>query len=300
MMQTDAMEISSKKPIFQNMGDFSVDMEEDNCLSAECEQASINFEEGIFVLLPDEMRLEIFSKLIEENDWETLNTALRVNWRWKVEIEELWRVHCEKSKLLKDEHIWAKKGKNWKWVCACLTKIYDPENTQTAFGSSQKTVSVGESKYEGEWKDGKKDGVGRMWWHNGDRYLGDWKNDAKEGYGFMIWENGDHYEGSWRQDLRHGLDAKYMYANGGTFSGSYVNDERQGEGSFVWPDGDSFKGTWQSGGRRGKGTLTLKDGTVLEQEWNESPYVNYSDSLPEKHPQGNQQQPTHPSHPHSG
>lgn len=258
-------------------------------------------EEGIFVFLPDEMRLEIFSKLIEENNWESLNTASRVNWRWRAEIDELWRKHAERQQLLKDEDMWAKKGKNWKWVSACLTKTFAQEEEKTGFGSSQKIVAVGESKYEGEWQDSKKNGVGRIWWHNGDRYLGDWVNDAKDGYGFMIWENGDRYEGTWRQDLRHGDKSQYFYSNGGFFCGTYVNDERQGNGEFVWPDGDKFVGVWQSGGRRGKGQLILKDGTVIEQEWNESPYVNYSDILPEKYPLSPaEQQSLESSHPHSG
>jgi len=274
------------KNLFENLGDFATP----------CANSITTFEEGIFVLLPDEMRLEIFSKLVAENDWANLNAACGVNWRWKVEIEEIWRNYCEKQNLLQDEQIWVQKGKNWKWVCACLTTIVQ-ESEKNGFGSTQRTIAVGESKYEGEWKDGKKEGVGRMWWHNGDRYLGDWKGDTKDGYGYMIWANGDNYEGTWKQDLRHGEDAKYTYANGGTFVGTYVNDERHGEGSYYWPDGDCFKGTWQSGGRKGKGVLITKDGNAIEQEWNESPYVNYSDAVPAKYPTA----PAHESsHPNSG
>lgn len=272
------------KSLFENLGDFS----------SPCSN-NTTFNEGIFVLLPDEMRLEIFAKLIEENDWANLNAASCVNWRWKVEIEELWRKYCEKQDLLQDEQIWARKGKNWKWVCACLTTIVQQENETNGFGSTQKAISVGESKYEGEWKEGKKEGVGRMWWHNGDRYLGDWKQDTKDGFGFMIWANGDNYEGDWKQDLRHGENAKYTYANGGTFVGTYINDERHGEGSYYWPDGDCFKGTWQSGGRKGKGVFISKDGTTTEQEWNESPYVNYSDAIPAKYPTAPSHQSSHPN-----
>jgi len=280
----------SKMP-FQNMGDYSLPQQQ---------QCHNTFEEGIFVLLPDEMRLEIFAKFIEENDWESLAAASRVNWRWNLEIEELWRKHAERAQLLKDEEIWAKKGKNWKWLCKCLTNTIQQSEIKTGFGSTETVTTPGESKFEGEWKDGKKEGVGRMWWNNGDRYIGDWKNDAKDGFGYMIWEHGDQYEGPWKQDLRHGPNSYYTYLNGGVFKGSYTNDERHGEGSFIWPDGDCFKGTWQSGGRKGKGTLILKDGTTFEQEWNESPYVNYSDELPAKYPETQQTQTQQVSHPHSG
>lgn len=277
---------TSCQQAFENLGDFA--------------QLGAKIEEGIFVLLPDEMRLEVFEKLIIENDWSTLNTASQVNWCWKQEIEYLWRKHCERNQLLMDEEIWAKKGKNWKWVCQCLTRFFHLENAPDGFGSTHKSVAAGEAKYEGEWKDGKKEGVGRMWWNNGDRYLGDWKNDTKDGSGYMMWENGDIYEGSWKQDLRHGESAYYFYSNGGKFQGDYVNDERHGPGVFYWPDGDRFEGTWQSGGRHGKGKLILKNGTVIEQEWNESPFVNYSEGLPAKHPDGTTPSTPAPSHPHSG
>jgi len=244
----------------------------------------MDVEESLLEMLPNEMRAEIFSKLIEDQDWTTLGRACAVSWRWKIEIERLWRNHCTRNNLLVDEENWMKKGKHWKWVSACVTKIFDKEENKEGFGTCQKT-SYGpvEIKYEGEWKDNKKNGVGRIWWSNGDRYLGDWANDSKEGFGYMMWENGDSYEGNWRADLREGSDCKYTYANGGVFQGCYTNDERHGEGSFIWPDGERFVGTWKAGGRFGKGTLYTKNGPV-DQEWEESPFVNYSEALPAKCP----------------
>ena len=38
-------------------------------------------------------------------------------------------------------------------------------------------------KYEGEWKNGLKEGKGIMYYNDGRRYKGDWKNDLKEGKG---------------------------------------------------------------------------------------------------------------------
>jgi len=239
---------------------------------------------SLIEMLPNEMRSEIFTKLIEAKDWKTLCRACEVSWSWKIEIERLWRNYCVHNQFVTDEKIWEKKGKNWKWVCAALTKIFEKDEQKEGFGCCPKS-SYGpvEIRYEGEWKDNKKNGVGRIWWSNGDRYLGDWVNDAKEGYGYMLWENGDCYEGDWKKDLREGTQCTYTYSNGGTFIGTYSNDERHGEGAFVWPDGERFVGQWKSGGRFGKGVLYTKNGPV-EQEWEESPFVNYSEGLPSKYP----------------
>ena len=41
-----------------------------------------------------------------------------------------------------------------------------------------------------------------MYWKNGDRYEGDYKNDKREGKGIMYWNDGDKYEGDWKNDKR--------------------------------------------------------------------------------------------------
>jgi hypothetical protein len=252
-----------------------------------------NLDHGIFAVLPPEMRIEIFEKLIEMQEWETLNKASCVNSIWHTEIETLWRKSCERSKILNDEELWALKGRNWKWICSCVTKIItDQEHITEPFGVTKLTYSEGECTYEGEYVNGKREGVGRMVWSNGDRYLGDWKNGSKDGIGYMVWSNGDFYEGGWKQDTREGQNIKYLYANGGKYFGSYLNDERQGPGRYYWPDGDSFEGEWQAGGRVGKGFLILKDGTRIEQEWRESPNTNYSTTIPSKCPSVEPSPPT--------
>lgn len=275
------------------------DEEEDEVVAQE--QQTAQSTGSLFDVLPHEMRSEILAKLVEEKEWKTLIEASKVSWEWKMEINRLWRMFCENNKMLEDEEIWNTNGKNWKWVCICLSKVFAKEDQKEGCGvtlsaplsNAQPTTPVNnavpavvpttEARYEGEFKENKKEGVGRIWWSNGDRYLGDWKKDTKDGFGVMMWENGDRYDGNWKNDLRDGPTAKYTYANGGIFLGGYLNDERHGEGAFVWPDGDRFEGTWKSGGRTGAGVLILKDGTRIAQEWNESPYVNYSDSLPAKH-----------------
>jgi len=277
-------------------------------------------------MLPDEMRLEIFEKLIEMKEWTTLRKAAQVSCAWNAEIEKFWRLYCKKMDLLQDEDLWAKKGKSWKWLCECLSTAVDAKDIHkpspaatNAAGDSNNAGSVANSgnspqedpmdiekeapkktgcgwavlpapnnqtcRYEGEWLDGKRNGVGKISWDNGDRYLGDWSQDSKQGHGFMRWENGDFYEGPWFSDMRHGDSVSYSYANGGRYEGTYTNDERHGAGRFYWPDGDYYEGVWQSGGRSGNGVLVLaKEGKRVEQQWHEDPSSNYSAELPAKYP----------------
>lgn len=41
-----------------------------------------------------------------------------------------------------------------------------------------------------------------MFFPKGARYEGEWKNDRKEGKGCYHFSNGDHYDGEWRNDVK--------------------------------------------------------------------------------------------------
>lgn len=273
-------------------------IEDDNVF--DLRSSIISHEEGAFSVLPDEMRLEIFSKWIDSHDWKSLAAASRVNKRWNREIRYLWRrfyethTNVDGIEMSKDEELWRKRGKNWKWVAACLTRVFTAEETRNGIGcfaTTDPVISKYEGHYEGHWKDNKRDGVGRLWWTNKDRFIGEWKADQKTGQGVMIWSNGDRYEGGWKEDLRHGPEAKYYYSNGGVYKGTYSKDERHGKGVFIWPDGDRYVGDWKNGGRYGKGTFITSDGTRYIQKWKEESGTNYSTGLPTKFPPEEQQQP---------
>ena len=39
-----------------------------------------------------------------------------------------------------------------------------------------------------------------MYWNNGDRYEGDWKNGKREGKGIKYYNNGTKEDGDWKDD----------------------------------------------------------------------------------------------------
>jgi hypothetical protein len=101
-------------------------------------------------------------------------------------------------------------------------------------------------------------------------YEGYFKNGKKEGRGKMIfWDNGS-YEGDNSNDLRNGK-GKFTYIDGSYYDGDWVNGERTGKGIFIWGkgkwEGDSFEGDFISGSRTGYGKYIEKDGTIQEGKW---------------------------------
>lgn len=64
--------------------------------------------------------------------------------------------------------------------------------------SSQGECRYAKGVYQGEWKQGRRDGKGRMEYPSGNVYDGEWKDNAKQGYGTMKWTTkNEEYEGEW-------------------------------------------------------------------------------------------------------
>ena len=60
------------------------------------------------------------------------------------------------------------------------------------------------SKYEGQFKARKKNGVGMMTYKDGSKYEGQWEADERHGQGVVTEANSDRYSGQFIKDLRHG------------------------------------------------------------------------------------------------
>ena len=58
--------------------------------------------------------------------------------------------------------------------------------------------------YEGEVRDGVKEGYGTLILENGDKYEGQWKQDMKEGFGVLTFSTGDVYTGHFAAGKEHG------------------------------------------------------------------------------------------------
>ena len=101
-------------------------------------------------------------------------------------------------------------------------------------------------------------------------YEGYFKNGEKEGRGKMtFWDNAI-YEGDCTNGLRNGK-GKYTYIDGAVYDGDWVNSERTGKGVFIWGkgkwEGESYEGDLVNGYRTGYGKYTKKDGTIQEGKW---------------------------------
>jgi hypothetical protein len=147
--------------------------------------------------------------------------------------------------------------------------------------------------YEGEWRQGSREGQGKMTFANGDSFKGWFVKDKKHGRGEYKWKGGRQYSGlygndkaedsggtmTWKDGTKyvgqfslgqrtgHGL---VKFPNGVHYQGDFTNGKYEGFGTCVFSDGRVYTGNWKAGKAHGKGKLSESDGVVLHDgEWAE-------------------------------
>ena len=85
------------------------------------------------------------------------------------------------------------------------------------------TITSPDSKYIGEYIDGRRNGKGTLVIFDTYKYVGEFKNNQKEGKGTLT-----------KQD-------------GSTYVGEFKNDRENGQGTYTYPDGKKLTGLFQNG-----------------------------------------------------
>lgn len=97
-------------------------------------------------------------------------------------------------------------------------------------------------------------------------YEGDWKDDKKQGYGKLTWTSGEMYEGDFFNDAAHG-SGTFVWADGRKFVGKFENNVNKGKGSIFFPPNDSSKRLKYIGQLKTNLSLekrTFDDGSIIE------------------------------------
>ncbi|KAJ3371047.1 hypothetical protein HDU91_005637 [Kappamyces sp. JEL0680] len=138
----------------------------------------------------------------------------------------------------------------------------------------------GKQYYEGNWKNGKTDGLGTCRYEFGGHYSGDWRDGKKHGKGTMVYASGNVYEGEWVENVRAGHGKMSWKAQKESYEGDWQNGKPHGYGVYTWlidalrdhqfPTHNVYKGQWQHGMRHGTGTFYYSNGSKYEGEWREN------------------------------
>eukprot|EP01038_Epipyxis_sp_PR26KG_P009605 gene9605-12934_t len=112
-------------------------------------------------------------------------------------------------------------------------------------GPDGKCKYVDGSEYVGEWKSGRRNGVGLLIFSNLDEYDGKWVGDKRCGYGRLISKvDCYNYEGNWMNNVAHG-EGRLVLKDESEYCGKFVNGKREGYGKHMYDDGTIiYEGLW--------------------------------------------------------
>jgi len=140
--------------------------------------------------------------------------------------------------------------------------IYTSLNGQSYFGNfrNNKFHGLGELSINGivsngEFIDGKLNGVGTKVWANGTVYKGEFMDGQQHGNGTINFHNGDFFKGQFDKGLRNGF-GEIKWANGESYEGDWFQGKRHGYGTIKWANGSSYRGSFAYNFMNEKGIFT--------------------------------------------
>ena len=101
--------------------------------------------------------------------------------------------------------------------------------------------------FVGNWKDNKKNGIGKIY-DEEDKLIFDgfFENDKKNGHGILKYVNGDKYDGEFVNDIRQGKGL-YYWKDGSRWEGNFVDNVMDGKGIFYNNDGETYEANYTYG-----------------------------------------------------
>lgn len=100
---------------------------------------------------------------------------------------------------------------------------------------------------------------GSFTYASGEEYHGEWKEGRRHGVGQLKFQDGTCYSGQFEKGLFHGSGA-LLFTDGSRYEGEFVQGKFQGLGVFSRFDGMKFEGEFKDGRVEGYGLLTFPDG----------------------------------------
>ncbi len=118
-------------------------------------------------------------------------------------------------------------------------------------------IQKGEFSYEGEWKNGKRDGIGLLTKKDVASFMGEFVEDKINGFGKFVVEKECYYIGYWKDSKVNGYG---IYNNKGIklYKGIWKNDEQNGFGIEKLPKIE-YTGEFLNGNKEGYGIMNIKN-----------------------------------------
>lgn len=112
--------------------------------------------------------------------------------------------------------------------------------------------------YQGNFKNGKKEGLGIYYWNQRQYYSGQFKNNKIHGKGRHVTKELD-YKGEFIEGLKDGKGILVNTLKNWKYEGQFKKNKMDGMGTIIWDDKTKFEGEFEENERK-KGKLFLCTG----------------------------------------
>ncbi|GHT90584.1 hypothetical protein FACS1894122_01230 [Alphaproteobacteria bacterium] len=199
----------------------------------------INMSIAIYVFAAMVVFFGIATGMWENNGLVSYSHKRSVSFCGDVAIQEKTRVIVHRSMAVYALDLAVKSDKSYE-------RIYDGyiNASKIPHGKGMMTY-VGIALYEGDFVNGKREGIGRIKYINGDFYEGEFVSGKMHGKGMMAYGNGDFYVGDWVNGNEEGIGAM-RYTNGDVYVGEWLNAEKDGKGKYTSANGSIYEGLFRN------------------------------------------------------
>ncbi len=124
-------------------------------------------------------------------------------------------------------------------------------------------------EYEGQWKNKKPNGKGRLKTPTGNIITGNgWIDGRLQGEGEEVYPSGRKYVGEFKDTKYHGQGTD-TYPDGRVYCGEFANGIPGGKGQMTDPEGSVYEGDVVNGVPEGIGKMVFPNGFVYQGEFNQ-------------------------------
>lgn len=82
---------------------------------------------------------------------------------------------------------------------------------------------------------------------NGDQYEGQFKDGERQGFGILISQNGDKYEGRWEENVKSGYGREYIANTQEYYEGHFDRDKRDMQGKIITTKAEVYDTIYNKG-----------------------------------------------------
>lgn len=123
------------------------------------------------------------------------------------------------------------------------------------------------AQYEGNFRNGKRDGYGKMVWADGSSFVGTWKNDERHHGTMIMTQSGCVYKGKFKNDIIHDKNGILMLPSFVIYQGEFFQGKTRPLSLLMFQNGDIYYGQHNQFIKNGVGKLIEFNGGFQEGQW---------------------------------